>query len=42
MPSQETKVKDDFFCEPDSTYVVDGIQTITYKSKHFLQDEHIK
>lgn len=32
----------EFFCEPDSTFFVDGIQSNTFKSKHFVNEIHLK
>ena len=30
------------WCTPDSACVIDGFESITYKSKHFVNDVHVK
>jgi hypothetical protein len=32
----------DFFCEPDSVIFIDGVESKTYKSKHFVNEVHLK
>lgn len=32
----------DFFCEPDSVIFIDGFESTTYKSKHFVNEIHLK
>lgn len=44
-PSQKDVIvgsTEKFWCEPDSTYYQDGIESVTYKSKHFTNNEHLK